>query len=71
MKFDNVTNLLHLVYSDCNRVYDVNGNLKDVYKRKDKSPEFRKFQEIVIREDLAGRIHSNDSFVYYVILSLI
>ena len=39
MKFDKGTSLLHLVYSDCNRAYDVDGNVKDVFKRDDKSPE--------------------------------
>lgn len=66
MKFDKGTSLLHLVYSDCNRVYDVDGNLKDVFKREDKSPEFRKFQEIVHKGKIwRAEIYYSDGLVSY------
>jgi len=69
MKFDKGTNLLHLVYSDCNRVYDAVGNLKDLYKREDKSPGFRKLQEIIHKGKIwRAEKYSNDSVVYYDII---
>jgi hypothetical protein len=66
MKFDKGTYLFHLVYSDCNRVYDVDGNLKDVYKREDKSPEVRKFQESVHKgKILRAEINYSDGLASY------
>jgi hypothetical protein len=66
MKFDKVTSLLHLVYSDCNRVYDVDGNLKNLYKREDKSPGFRTVHEIVHKGKIwRSEIYYRDGLAFY------